>query len=62
MSEEIKQEFVAVNKALLFRNWTVIRFWDDEIKKNTEECVRMVEETVFKMKMEETIGYFMFYR
>ena len=42
-----------VNKALLFRSWTVIRFWGDEIKRNTEECVRVVEETIFEMKMGE---------
>ena len=42
-----------VNKALLFLGWTVIRFWGDEIKRNTEECVRVVEETVFEMRMED---------
>ena len=42
-----------VNKALLFRGWTVIRFWGDEIKRNTEECVRVVEETVFEIRMGE---------
>ena len=42
-----------VNKALLFRGWTVIRFWGDEIKRNTEECVRVVEETVVEIRMGE---------
>ena len=27
--------------------WTVIRFWGNDIKKNIDECVRVVEETVF---------------
>ena len=27
-----------VNKALLFRGWTVIRFWGNDIKKNAEIC------------------------
>ena len=41
-----------VNKKLLFMGWTVIRFWGDDIKKNTEECVRVVEETSFELMYE----------
>ena len=41
-----------VNKKLLFMGWTVIRFWGDDIKKNTEECVRVVEETIFELMYE----------
>ena len=41
-----------VNKKLLFMGWTVIRFWGKEIMKNTDECVRVIEETVFDIKME----------
>ena len=44
----------AVNKQLLFLGWTVIRFWGDEIKKHTDECVRVVEEVIWEQKMEET--------
>ena len=36
-----------VNKQLLFRGWTVIRFWGKDIMKNTEECIRVVEEAIF---------------
>ena len=36
-----------VNKQLLFQGWTVIRFWGKDIQKNVEECVRVVEETVW---------------
>ena len=45
-----------VNKKLLFLGWTVIRFWGDEIKKNTDECVKVIEEAIFDMKIgdEET--------
>ena len=39
-------------KKLLFMGWTVIRFWGKEIMKNTDECVRVIEETVFDIKME----------
>lgn len=36
-----------INKRLLFEGWTVIRFWGKEIKNNTEECVRVIQETIF---------------
>lgn len=36
-----------VNKQLLFRGWTVIRFWGKDIQKNLDECVKVVEETIF---------------
>ena len=32
--------------------WTVIRFWGNDIKKNTEECLKVIEETIFKLIME----------
>ncbi len=40
-----------VNKQLLYQGWTVIRFWGSDIKKHTEDCVRVVEETSFDLKM-----------
>lgn len=42
-----------INKKLLFMGWTVIRFWGNEIKKNTDECVRVIEETIFDIKLAE---------
>ncbi len=36
-----------VNKQLLFLGWTVIRFWGNDIKKNVDECVKVLDETVF---------------
>ncbi len=36
-----------INKRLSFEGWTVIRFWGNDIKKHTEECVRVIEETIF---------------
>ena len=27
--------------------WTVLRFWGKDIKKDVEQCVRVVEETIF---------------
>ena len=46
-----------VNKRLLFEGWTVIRFWGKDILKDTEECVRVIEETIFEFKLEEA-SYF----
>ena len=43
-------------KKLLFMGWTVIRFWGTDIKKNADECVRVVEETIFELKMSEEIS------
>lgn len=40
-----------INKKLLFMGWTVIRFWGKEIKKNTDECVRVIEEAIFDLKL-----------
>ena len=41
-----------VNKKLLFMGWTVVRFWGNDIKKNTDECIRVIEETIFEIKMQ----------
>ena len=46
-----------INKKLLFMGWTVIRFWGDEIKKHTDECVKVVEEVIWELKMEEGNGF-----
>ena len=40
-----------INKELLFLGWTVIRFWGNEIKKDTDACIRVIEETIFDEKM-----------
>lgn len=42
-----------VNKQLLFRGWTVIRFWGDDIKKHTDECVKVIEEVILDLKAED---------
>ena len=38
-----------VNKKLLFMGWTVVRFWGNDIKKKTDECIKVIEETIFDM-------------
>lgn len=40
-----------VNKQLLFLGWTVIRFWGADIKKNTDECIKVIEEIIFNIKL-----------
>lgn len=42
-----------VNKELAFMGWTVIRFWGNDIKKKTEECIRVIEEIIFDTKIGE---------
>lgn len=42
-----------VNKQLLFLGWTVIRFWGKDIMKNTDECVRVIEEVIFEKKVSD---------
>lgn len=46
---------LAIQNIILFEGWTVIRFWGKDIRKNIEECVRVVEETVWDIKMDLNI-------
>lgn len=39
------------DKILRFEGWTVIHFWGKDILKNTDECVKVIEETIFELKM-----------
>jgi DNA mismatch endonuclease (patch repair protein) len=41
-----------INKKLLFLGWIVIRFWGKDITNNVEECVKVVEETIWEVKMD----------
>lgn len=40
-----------VNKALLFRDWTVVRFWGKDILSEPEKCLCVIEETIFDLKV-----------
>lgn len=42
-----------VNKRLLFEGWTVIRFWGKDIQKNIDECMKVIEETIWDIKIQE---------
>lgn len=41
-----------VDKKLLFRGWTVIHFWGDDINKKIEECIQVIEECIFDIEMQ----------
>ena len=41
-----------VNKQLLYLGWTVVRFWGKEIQKNVDECVKVIDEAVWDMKVD----------
>lgn len=45
-----------INKKLLALGWTVIRFWGNDIKKHTEDCIKVIEETIFEQKMQDIIS------
>ena len=40
-------------QALRFREWTVLRFWGKDIMRDTEACVRVVEEAVDEVRTRE---------
>lgn len=40
-----------INKKLLFEGCRVIRFWGDDIKKNLDEYIKVIEETIFELKI-----------
>lgn len=46
-----------INKQLLFLGWTVLRFWGKDIMKNIDECIRVVEETIFDNKIKDISLY-----
>lgn len=40
-----------ISKKLLFKGWTVVRFWGKDILNNTDECVKVIDEIVLDMKL-----------
>ena len=42
-----------VDKELLFVDWTVIHFWGKDILKKTDDCVKVIEETIFDQNIEQ---------
>lgn len=42
------------NLALLSMGWTVIRFWGNEIKKNPDACIAVIEECIFDQMISDS--------
>lgn len=43
------------DKRLRFQGWLAIHFWGVEIKRKTDECVKVIEEAIFEQKLLETM-------
>ena len=41
------------DQELLFLGWTVIHFWGKDITNKIDECIRVIEEAIFDLKMGE---------
>lgn len=42
-----------VNRTLYGEGWTVLRFWGHDIKKNLDECLKVIDEAVFDAKLND---------
>lgn len=42
-----------INKTLRYLEWTVLRFWGNDILKHTDDCVNVIEETIFEVKLQK---------
>lgn len=45
------------DKELIFLGWTVIHFWGKDILKNTDECIKVIEEAIFDINLQERTDY-----
>lgn len=45
-----------VDKKLLFLGWTVIHFWGNDILKNIDQCIRVVEEAIFDKELQDRMS------
>lgn len=41
------------DQQLQYLGWTVIHFWGNDILKHTEECIKVIEETIFDNRMNQ---------
>ena len=49
--ERNKERDSEINKKLTYLDWTVIRFWGEDIKKDIEGCVEVVDVVVMESQM-----------
>lgn len=54
--ERNRDRDVENDKKLLFLGWTVIHFWGKDILQNTEECIRVIEETIWDVQINKDDG------
>ncbi len=54
--ERNRDRDVENDKKLLFLGWTVIHFWGKDILQNTEECIRVIEETIWDIQINKDDG------
>lgn len=40
-----------IDKQLRYLGWTVLRFWGNEIKKDTDGCVKVIEDAIFERRI-----------
>lgn len=45
-----------VNKALRFREWTVLRFWGKDISKHLDDCICVIEDAILDRRIKEKRG------
>lgn len=43
------------DQQLLFLGWTVIHFWGKDILRDTDKCIKVIEEAIFDIKLGEKI-------
>ena len=41
------------DQQLLFQGWTIIHFWGNDIKRNLDDCIKVIEELIFDQKIEK---------
>ena len=46
--ERNKERDSEINKKLTYLDWTVVRFWGEDIKKDIEGCVEVVREAIIE--------------
>lgn len=44
---------IEIEKTLSAAGWKVLRFWGKDISKNTDECIKVIEEAIFDTRIQE---------
>ncbi len=44
-----------VDKEIRYKDWIVLRFWGNDIKKNLDDCVQVVKEAILDRELSEVI-------